>query len=769
MKNKIIFIFSLIIFFCTEDSISREINFEYSADVIKYENNKKTVLAEGNAKIYDTKGRTIYSEKILYNKETGIINSFYKTKFVDSDGNKIVTNNLTFDINKNEIITVGKTEIVDKENNIFFLNNIIYQLDTKKGFGRNFSGSLKDGSRIDSKSVSFDLINKKSFFLNSNYTTCKIGFDKSNKNCPWWSLKTTNTTSDQNKKVISHKNAILKIKELPVLYLPYIQHPDPSVKRASGFLPPVFKSVFSVGKGIQLPYFFALDESQDLTVSPVLYFNENPIVITEFRKKIKNGSIILDTSYTNGYRNYDSIGKNSGSRNHFFLEYKSTFKNNYFPKNEVIAQIQKVSQVNYLKAHKINTLLVKEDKKNLENKIQLLSFNNQSSLDLSARIFEDLKKNDNDKYEYLFPYGSYSLNLIKSNNNINFNSNFLSKKIGSGQKSSEIINQIDTSSFGTIFNNLGTKHVLKTKLSNINEYVNDINYDTPSINNFFTVALDNTIPLYRKNKSSEEILSPKLFIKYTTGKMNNEKNADKNLYYGDIYSMNRSSNIKNPETGLSFGTGIDYELTKKDMFNNVYLKNSFGIGQVFRTYKLDQMATNSSLDNKQSNFAGFYNLSFFSKNNNKTNDNEVDFLKYFNQNKINVKYDFNIDKGFSRFDQNILNLSATLLNKINSEITFDEKNKYVGNERKLSFNANFLINNNFYLSTGMVKNLKDNFKETEKIGLQYENDCIKIGLNMQKSFYNNDEIFSNKKSLFLNIILKPFGNDLKPDLSSFVK
>ena len=48
-------------------------------------------------------------------------------------------------------------------------------------------------------------------------------------------------THDRNKKNISYKNVWLNIYDTPVVYFPKFFHPDPTVKRQSGFLIPTFK------------------------------------------------------------------------------------------------------------------------------------------------------------------------------------------------------------------------------------------------------------------------------------------------------------------------------------------------------------------------------------------------------------------------------------------------------------------------------------------------------------------------------------------------
>ena len=43
---------------------------------------------------------------------------------------------------------------------------------------------------------------------------------------------------DSEKKTIYYDNAIIKVYDLPIFYLSKLSHPDPSVKRRSGFLVP---------------------------------------------------------------------------------------------------------------------------------------------------------------------------------------------------------------------------------------------------------------------------------------------------------------------------------------------------------------------------------------------------------------------------------------------------------------------------------------------------------------------------------------------------
>ena len=63
---------------------------------------------------------------------------------------------------------------------------------------------------------------------------------------------------DSKKKTVYYDNALIKIYDIPVFYFPKLSHPDPSVKRRSGFLTPSFHDTKNLGEGLTVPYFWAI-------------------------------------------------------------------------------------------------------------------------------------------------------------------------------------------------------------------------------------------------------------------------------------------------------------------------------------------------------------------------------------------------------------------------------------------------------------------------------------------------------------------------------
>ena len=81
-----------------------------------------------------------------------------------------------------------------------------------------------------------------------------------------------------NKKTIYYNNAIIKVYDIPIFYFPRLSHPDPSVERRSGFLPPSITDTKNLGEGIVVPYFFDIAKNKNFTLTSKLYSSENPLL-----------------------------------------------------------------------------------------------------------------------------------------------------------------------------------------------------------------------------------------------------------------------------------------------------------------------------------------------------------------------------------------------------------------------------------------------------------------------------------------------------------
>ena len=580
--------------------------------------------------------------------------------------------------------------------------------------------------------------------------------------------------------MVYHEHAVLKIRNIPVFYTPYFSHPDPSVSRKSGFLPSSTKNFDNLGRTFKTPYFWAIDNNSDLTFTPIFYINENNIYLTEFRKQNLNSLLHIDSSYSSGYQNLNkttdggqSLNRTGGSRNHFFLNFSGQYNNNIlFGNNDLSLQVQRVSQKNYLNVNEINTASIKQDINKLKNQVIINSYKNNERLKISSAIYENLSNDDsNTKYEYNIPSLKYNNFFNKFNQNITLSSLFEAKNYNGDTKQIIQRNAIFADSEQKIIKKIGASNTIKLKVSNLNFYNEEVTGVKSNLNNelYSTIGLETSVPLIRFSKATEETLSPKIFTKFTTGSMNDSSSKNKILNYGDVYSMDRLNNIDKPETGGSIGYGLDYELNKKNSENFNIMTSKFSVGQVLSDVKKNKMPSNSSLNEKSSDIVG--NFNFFLDQSIYTNASETneivknDDIKNLHPLGFNLNYSFNLSNDLNKILKN--EASMTYSNEKHRITTTYYELHDIGNAQYIETNLQKSFNNNLNFLIGARKNLELKYTESSYIETNYESDCFKIGLNLSKKFYENDDI---KKSKYLTLFftLKPFGQPIAPNLSSFV-
>lgn len=113
---------------------------------------------------------------------------------------------------------------------------------------------------------------------------------------PAWQLKSRQVTHDERKGIVYHKDATLQIGGVDLITLPYLSHPDPSVKRMSGFLVPSFSYADAYGFGVEVPYFWNLAPNYDITFMPVFTTDQGVLAHAEWRHRLAHGRYNIDAA-----------------------------------------------------------------------------------------------------------------------------------------------------------------------------------------------------------------------------------------------------------------------------------------------------------------------------------------------------------------------------------------------------------------------------------------------------------------------------------------
>ncbi|CUH80144.1 LPS-assembly protein LptD [Tropicibacter naphthalenivorans] len=110
---------------------------------------------------------------------------------------------------------------------------------------------------------------------------------------PLWQIRATRVVHDQQERQLYFDEAQLRFFDVPVFYLPHMRLPDPTLKRARGFLIPKIRSNSQLGFGIEIPYFIPIGDHQDITLTPYLS-RQSRTLEYRYRRAYHNGDLAVE-------------------------------------------------------------------------------------------------------------------------------------------------------------------------------------------------------------------------------------------------------------------------------------------------------------------------------------------------------------------------------------------------------------------------------------------------------------------------------------------
>ena len=713
-----------------------------TTDKASYDKKKELIISSGSSILNTSNGYILKTNEILYDNTEKIISSNTTSFINDADGNVVEASMFQYYIEKNLISSVGSIKIVDIKKNIYTFKELHIDTIKKEIIGSEVSALLDQENfglkkNNDPRFVSNDVfISKdKSIMSKGVFTVCKQDGDK----CPPWSLQAKKIEHDKIKKTIYYENAILKVYDVPIFYFPRFYHPDPTVKRQSGFLNPFFSDSTSVGTGFGIPYYWAVSDNKDVTFTPKFYQNENMIFLNEYRQAFKNSFLTLDTSYTEGYKNTSST-KTDGSRNHIFANLDIDLGKDKSYESNLSLKIQKTSNDTYFRIHDINTGLVDAENTNLKNEINYSLNKNSMFVEAKVAAYEDLREDDSSRYEYIFPDVMFGNSFFNEKLGVfNLTSNATHKNYNVNNHLTSLTNDVVWTPNSFITSG-GIVNAFSSMLRNNNyDAVNTKDYKTKGTINELSgvVSFKSSLPLQKKGANFTNTFSPNFMLRYAPGHMRNLGGDDVSLNYSNLYSMNKTSEI---EKGLNAILGVDFKMNEKNEDGLDEEKLSISLGQVFSHKRNKDIPVKSSLDQKMSDVVGeiSYNFSEISK----------------------IDYKFSVDHNLN--DINYSEIS-TILNfgKVSFNLDYLEEQNHIGNEHYVNSGINLSVNENNKLSFQTKKNFKTDSTELYDISYQYLNDCLTAGLVFRREFYEDNDV-QPKDTLMFKITFVPFTGAKAP-------
>ncbi len=775
---------------------------EINAEIFNYDEKKNILEAKGKVKIEDKiEDYILESEYVNYDRNLQKIYTKDITKALIEKNYEFYSKDVFLDRNLKEFKSDNFSTIKDDNSNFYKLSKFLYFYDKKllrgndievetnfkqeksdKFFFKNaFINFLDDSfvskdTRINIHKKVFDKErnleeNKENIFAGENdpriygssssgnrdvvvlnkaiFTSCK-----KNDNCPPWSIKADKITHDRVSQNIHYRNAILNLYDVPVFYFPKFFHPDPSVERRSGLLQPRLNNSNVLGSSIHMPYFHVISENKDLTFKPTIFDNRIYMFQNEYRQENKNSSFIADFSYLKGYQSKTSSNdySNRNSISHLFSKFNLDLGLKDFSTSKLELFLEKVNNDTYLKVFE-NVLFVDKDKleddlkdkNNLTSGVKLILDNDDYNFSTGLTMYENLQKNNNDRYQQVLPYYDFSTTLFSDEKgNLELNSNGRNTLQNTNNLRSTLTNTLSYSTsdnftengfvnnFGIYFKNLNAtgKNDTKYKSSLQSELLNIYEFNT-------------RYPLFKENEFVSNYITPKISFRINPSDMKNYSTENRLITTDNIFNINRLGISDSYESGKSLTLGIDFKKEKKEDIEK-YFEIKFAA--VLRDSKENKIPTSSSLNRSTSNLFGSV---------------ENSFSEFFSLN-----YDFALDNDFNKFEHNAIETEFTVNNFVTT-FNFLEKSGEMGNVNTIEniTKLNFDSQNSLIFKTR--RNRKISLTEYYDLVYEYQNDCLTAGIKYRKTYYQDRDL-KPKEDLFFTITLFPLTSlDQKIDNSLY--
>ncbi|MEM8793363.1 MAG: LPS assembly protein LptD [Pseudomonadota bacterium] len=226
------------------------------ADDVTYDSTNGVLTATGNVEVYYG-DRTLTADQITYNERTGRIGATGDIVLRDPEGTTIFGDVVDLDAELRDGLVRGAQSILGDQGKLAAVE------------ARRF----EERYNVLSKAV---------------YSPCDVCPDDPT---PLWRIRARRIIHDEVEKQVHYENAWFDLLGVPLFWTPYFRHPDPTVDRASGFLTPSFQNSTNYGFGIQLPYYWVINDQSDLTVTPFPTTEEGVVGIAEYRHAFSFGRL----------------------------------------------------------------------------------------------------------------------------------------------------------------------------------------------------------------------------------------------------------------------------------------------------------------------------------------------------------------------------------------------------------------------------------------------------------------------------------------------
>ena len=236
------------------------------------------------------------ADNASYDSDAGLITLTGHVEFWQND-RVLMADKVTFDRNTNVAAAYGNVVLLEPDGQTLFSNYAELTGGMKEGVLEGIRSMLAANGRLAANGGrrTGGEINELTRAVYSTCNLCKTDPTRA----PLWQIRARSAVQNVPDKMIEYRDAEVEIYGVPVLWLPYLTHPDPTAKRASGLLVPSIGIAKYLGAFVEVPYYWVIDPQSDATITSIVGSRDGPAVDVQYRRRFNDGTITITTSIAN--------------------------------------------------------------------------------------------------------------------------------------------------------------------------------------------------------------------------------------------------------------------------------------------------------------------------------------------------------------------------------------------------------------------------------------------------------------------------------------
>ncbi len=235
----------------------------FTADSVTYDRERAQIIATGHVEAWQN-DHVLRADRVVFDRNTDVATAIGHVVLLEPDGEVLFAERAELTQGMREAVLHGMRALLTQNGRI-----------AAEG-ARRTDGLANELSRV-------------------MYSACNLCKDDPTAP-PLWQVHASSAVQNIPAQRMEFEDATMEIFGVPLLYMPYLSAPDPSVRRASGFMIPDFGTTTFLGQFLQVPYYWVIDKSSDLTITGLIDTMQGPELDLLYRRVFNNGSIKMETA-----------------------------------------------------------------------------------------------------------------------------------------------------------------------------------------------------------------------------------------------------------------------------------------------------------------------------------------------------------------------------------------------------------------------------------------------------------------------------------------